>query len=107
MYTILNYILYEFSWHSFKGAQICETFKPDHKEDPNPSVAPEVKSECRREEKVGTETEFQEDTTDNAAQEVIDDCFPDPIDAWSNVLLFPSPGLGYWGFFIPSFLRIV
>ncbi|KAG8136651.1 hypothetical protein E2320_005215 [Naja naja] len=63
------------------SAQICETFKPDLKEDPNPSVGPEVKSECRTEEKVGTETEFQEDTIDNAAQEIIDDCFPDPIDA--------------------------
>ncbi|KAM6446149.1 uncharacterized protein PHA67_019361 isoform 2-T2 [Liasis olivaceus] len=63
------------------SAQTCESFKPDHKEDPTPSVGPEVKSESRREEKVGTETEFQEVTVDNAAQEVIDDCFPDPIDA--------------------------
>ncbi|XP_025026457.1 uncharacterized protein LOC112541391 isoform X1 [Python bivittatus] len=63
------------------SAQTCESFKPDHKEDPIPSVEPEMKSESRREEKVGTETEFQEVTVDNAAQEVIDDCFPDPIDA--------------------------
>ncbi|XP_053242402.1 uncharacterized protein LOC128412892 [Podarcis raffonei] len=61
------------------GPETCESFKPEHKTDPNPTVQPKLALETKTEEDV--ETAFREVMVDTEALETVDDCFPDPIDA--------------------------